>query len=139
MIFDAQAGIIARIEEMGIFKVVDGPGRIVTLKDIGHLVPAAIVFPGSGELVQSAKIMERQEWFVSVIVAHESTPDNTKKTEQIAGALMAQILALHNWPPSANSLPLIYQGRQETIYYRQGWAEFIMRFQTHVILPLDAD
>lgn len=140
MIFDAQAGIIQEIGYLTQFRTVSGPGLIAGMADIGPLLPMAIVYPGEGTLVASSDIMELQTWYVSIIVAHESTDGEHGRTEIIAGEMIDAVIGrLHQRLPSPSNMPMIYRGRPAPIYYRSGWAEFPIRFETHVKLPLDAD
>lgn len=140
---DLQTDIIQRIQDhvQGLVTVAN-PSVLVGMRDIGLLLPAAIIVPGSGEpdeqKIPSLPMLEHQEWTVVVIVAHQATNTDNGLTEQIAGGFMTAILkALHGKkePGWAQKYGFIYKGRKEPDY-NLGYAEFPMTFVSKAVIGI---
>lgn len=132
--------MIARIDtQIPGFKTVGNPSVLAGLRDIGPLLPAAIIMPGGGEpLIKAPDALptqEDQEWDVVVIVGHQATETGNGITEAIAGAFMTDVFkALQGWNASPNQRKgFVYQGRQAPIY-SIGYAEFPMTFAAQTVI-----
>lgn len=132
-------------EQVPAFVTVEPASYIAPMTDIGELLPACILSPGSGELVQqnaSQPIgIEDQEWDVLVIVPYGHDDQETGLTEKNASALMNAVYnALHGWKCTDGSQRqgFVYKGRYEPVY-NLGWAVFPLSFSAKAIIGLDAE
>jgi len=136
-----QTDIIARIQaQVPGFKTIANPSVMAGLRDIGPLLPACLVAPGQGGPIEQSQpqlpAVEKQEWEVVVIVAHQHTGEADGLTEQIAGTFMDGIVrALHGWKDGSSPQKhgFIYAGRYRPTY-GIGYAEFPMSFTSKFII-----
>lgn len=139
-LFDAQLWIIARINsQVTGLTTVGNPGLIAGLKDLGPLLPCAIVQPGGGEIMNKERnaigAVEDQLWQVTVIVGYEFNAASYGNTESVAGTIMAAIIdALSGQHPGAGFYRMMmYDGREDPVY-SLGYAEFPMTFHVKKIV-----
>lgn len=133
-LFDAELMIVDRIAAfIPEFKSVGNPSMIASLKELGPLLPACIVMPGSGEITSSergvAGSIELQAWSLIILVGHQYNRASNQITEQIAGDLMtACIKIMSSWDPAGIFIRnFVYAGR-EAPTYSMGYAEFPLLF-----------